>query len=283
VSNWDPLHGMVGLGIYFLERNLETREEIYLVNIVEALSDMRRAYGKYNIWITAGVDTYSKDNFNFGMAHGMPGILSFLAQVNARKIKEQQTREMIYSCLPFLLEHENDDRSVSCFPSFVDVDPADNGANKNTRLAWCYGDLCVANALIHCGKALGNRQWVDKGIGVALRSTSRSFYDSGCVDSSFCHGSVGLLHQYGRLYRLTGNETFKDTCQRWLNTTLEEFYRPKKGASGYLSRIYNEAEKRSQMVSQDGLLEGNTGIALVYLCWLYSIQPEWDILFQTNV
>ena len=29
-DNWDPLHGMVGLGFYFLERNKETGEKKYL-------------------------------------------------------------------------------------------------------------------------------------------------------------------------------------------------------------------------------------------------------------
>src|SRR5678816_3108019 len=32
-GNWDPLHGMVGLGIYFLERNKETGEKKYLETV----------------------------------------------------------------------------------------------------------------------------------------------------------------------------------------------------------------------------------------------------------
>jgi len=45
-ANWDPLHGMTGLGIYFLERNKETGEKKYLDKIVDHLAEMRTEVGK---------------------------------------------------------------------------------------------------------------------------------------------------------------------------------------------------------------------------------------------
>src|SRR5215471_19161191 len=122
-DNWDPLHGMVGLGIYFVERNKETHEKKYLEKIVDYLSQMRTEFGKYKVWITPGHEKYSADNYNFGLAHGMPGILSFLAQVHARGIKHTETGEMICSCLPFLLQHEYEGEAEFCFPSSINVEP----------------------------------------------------------------------------------------------------------------------------------------------------------------
>ena len=49
--------------------------------------------------------------------NGMPGVLSFLAQVYAGGIKQKEIEELISSCLPFLLQHEFDDDSVCCFPT----------------------------------------------------------------------------------------------------------------------------------------------------------------------
>ncbi len=218
-GNWDPLHGIVGLGIYFLERNKETGEKKYLEKIVDYLSQMRTEFGEHKVWITPGYGKYSNDNYNFGMAHGMPGILSFLAQVHARGIKKQETEEMISSCLPFLLQYEYAEDEY-CFPNSVEVNPGGNDQKPGSRLAWCYGDLCMANTLIHCGNSLQKIYWKTKGIDVALKTTRRSFESSGCMDAPFCHGTTGLVHQYNNFYRLTGNEVFKYAAENWLSITL---------------------------------------------------------------
>ena len=280
--NWDPLHGMVGLGIYFLERNKETREKKYLEKIVDHLANMRVTAGEYKVWITPGYEKYSNDNYNLGMAHGMPGVLSFLAQVHERGIKHKEIKEMISSCFPFLLQYEYADDAVRCFPMAVDVKPKEE-KEPYSRHAWCYGDLGMANALIHCGTALQNNYWKNKGIEVALKTTHRTFENSGCMDAPFCHGTVGLAHQYNRLYQLTDNEVFKGACENWLNITQEQFYKPGEGVGGYYFRTNNEVKKKFEMTPQYGLLEGSTGIALVYLSLIYNIKPDWDIIFLTNV
>src|SRR5690606_39318501 len=53
----------------------------------------------------------------------------------------------------------------------------------HARLAWCYGDLSMANALIHCGKALQNENVKNKGVEVALKTMHRTLENSGCVRS----------------------------------------------------------------------------------------------------
>jgi len=282
-GNWDPLHGMTGLGIYFLERNTETGEKKYLEKIVDYLAAMRTPVGEYKLWITPGYEKISNDNYNFGMAHGMPGVLSFLAQVYARGIKQKEIEELISSCLPFLLQHEFDNDSVCCFPTAIDVVPKENTDAPYSRHAWCYGDLCMANTLIHCGKALHRNDWNEKGIEVALKTTHRTFENSGCTDAPFCHGTTGLAHQYNRFYKLTGNEVFKYASENWLQITQEQFYKPGEGAGGYYFRTHNKEKNVFEMTSQFGLLEGSAGIALVYLSCLYNINPDWDAIFLTNV
>ena len=287
-GNWDPLHGMTGLGIYFLERNTETGEKKWLEKIVDHLAAMRTPVGEYKLWITPGFEKISNDNYNFGMAHGMPGVLSFLAQVYARGIKQKEIEELITSSLPFLLQHEFDDDAVCCFPTSIDVVPKENTEAPYSRHAWCYGDLCMANALIHCGKALHRSNpmaigWKDKGIQVALKTTRRTLENAGCMDAPFCHGTTGLAHQYNRIYKLTGNELFKNASENWLQITQEQFYKPGQGAGGYYFRAFNKEKDVFEMTSQFGLLEGSAGIALVYLSCLYDINPDWDAIFLTNV
>jgi lantibiotic modifying enzyme len=278
-GNWDPLHGMTGLGIYFLERNKETDEKKYLEKIVDHLAALRTAVGEYKVWITPGYEKIGNDNYNFGMAHGMPGVLSFLAQVYSRGIKQKEIEEMISACLPFLLQHEFDEDPVFCFPTFVDVAPKEKEKTVNSHHAWCYGDLCMANALVHCGRPLQRNDWKNKGIDVALKTTHRTFENAGCSDATFCHGTVGLAHQYNRFYQLTGNEVFKYASDTWLRITQEQFYQPGEGAGGYYFRTFNKEKDIFEMTAQYGLLEGSAGIALVYLSCLYHIKPDWDIFF----
>lgn len=281
--NWDPLHGLTGLGIYFLERNQETGDKKYLEKIVDYLAAMRTNHGEHKLWITPGYGKYSNDNYNFGMAHGMPGVLSFLAQVHARHIKQNEIEEMISSCVPFLLQNEYDEESEYSFPTTIEVSPENTDRETGSRLAWCYGDLCMANALIHCGTAVGRHDWKKKGIDVALKTTQRNFESAGCTDAPFCHGTTGLVHQYNRLYRFTGNDVFSYAAEKWIRLTLQHFYKPGEGAGGYFFRSFNEADNRFEYVPQYGLLEGSAGIALVYLSWLYNVPPDWDIIFLTNV
>jgi lantibiotic modifying enzyme len=282
-GNWDPLHGMTGLGIYFLERNKESGEIKYLEKIVDRLAAMRVPVDKYKLWITPGYEKVSNDNYNFGMAHGMPGVLSFLAQVYTRGIRQVRIEELISSCLPYLLRHEYDEGTVCSFPTALDVVPKDNPEAAYSRHAWCYGDLCMANTLIHCGKALHRADWKDKGIEIALKTMQRTFDNAGCTDAPFCHGTTGLVHQYNRLYQLTGNEVFKYASDQWLRVTQEQFYKPGEGAGGYYFRTYNQEKDIFEFTSQYGLLEGSAGIALVFLSCLYDIKPEWDVIFLTNV
>lgn len=282
-GNWDPLHGMVGLGIYFLERNKETNDVIYLEKIIDYLSAMRVTLGEYQLWITPGYQKFSNDNYNFGMAHGMPGILSFLAQVYVRGIRQESIRKMIESCLPFILDHEFTGDPVYCFPTGIDVNPSGEKKSNESRLGWCYGDLCMANMLILCGKALDNEDWLTKGINVALKTTQRTFENAGCQDAPFCHGTTGLVHQYMRLFHLTNDFVFRAAADKWLDLTLDHFYKPGEGAGGYHFRTFKEAENIYEMVANYSLLEGSAGIALVYLSYIYDLKPEWDQIFLANV
>ena len=287
-GNWDPLHGMTGLGIYFLERNKETGEKKHLEKIVDHLAAMRTPVDEYKLWITPGYEKISNDNYNFGMAHGMPGVLSFLAQVYERGIKQKEIEELISSCLPFLMQHEFENDAACCFPTAIDVVPKENTEPPYSRHAWCYGDLCMANALVHCGKALHGKDpkaldWKDKGIEVALKTTRRTLENAGCMDAPFCHGTTGLVHQYNRFYKLTGNKFFKYASENWLQVTQEQFYKPGEGAGGYYFRTFNKEKEIFEMTSEFGLLEGSAGIALVYLSCLYDIKPDWDAIFLTNV
>jgi lantibiotic biosynthesis protein len=284
-GRWDPLHGLTGLGIYFIERHQETGEKKYLEKIVDQLVALSSLEKGYRVWVTPGFRHYSKDNYNFGMAHGMPGLLSFLAQVYALGIRQAAIAAIIPSCLSFLLAHCHEKEKWYQFPGSIETAPTPEGRPNllPSRHGWCYGDLGIANALIHCGKALDRDGWTRMGVDIALQTTLIPFEYSRCADAPFCHGALGLVHQYHRLYQATHDDRFKDAAGQWLDVTREYYYRPGAYPGGYACRRYNEAEGKHEFISSYGLLEGIAGIGLVYLSCQYNIKPGWDIIFQTNI
>jgi hypothetical protein len=122
-----------------------------------------------------------------------------------------------------------------------------------------------------------------RGTAIALKTTERTFENAGCNDAPFCHGSVGLVHLYHRLYNNTKIEAFKRAAERWLDITMLEYYKPGEGAGGYFSRSFNEEKNEFELLPLYALLEGSAGIALVYLSYLTDISPEWNIIFLANV
>jgi len=273
---------MVGLGIYYLERNIETGESKYLEKITDYLFSMKPEIAEHPTWVRSGYGKYPNDHYNFGMAHGIPGILSFLSQVYNRGIRQSEIEEMIISSISFILQNEYKESSAFSYPTIIDV-KQNEIKQPYSRLAWCYGDLCISNALIHCGKTLQNKSWQKKGIEIALKTTLRTTENSGCIDSSFCHGTIGLVHQYNRLYKCTNNEYFRLAAETWLQITQQLYYKPGKGAGGYFYKEFDVNNENFEPVVDYSLLQGSAGIALVYLSYITAVPPDWDIIFLTNV
>lgn len=281
LGNWDPLHGLVALGIYFLERYKETGESQQLERIVDQLDALAVSEKGGKAWITRGFRQYSRDNYNFGMAHGMPGLLSFLAAVYTLGIRKTVIEALIPSCCTFLLGHYQEKGGHYAFPGSIELKP--QRTPLPSRNGWCYGDLGMALTLIRCGKALTREDWVERGTGIALKTTQIPFEATRCDDASFCHGAIGLAHQYDRLYRSTSDTRFKAAATTWLALSHEHYYRPDIYPGGYAYRQYDEATGSYANRTSYGLLEGISGIGLVLLSSEGTIPPDWDIIFQTNI
>lgn len=286
IGNWDPLHGLVGLGIYFLERYKETKQKQHLEKIVDHLAALSTEEKGCFVWLSSRSEQETKQAYNFGMAHGLPGLLSFLAQVYELGIKQEVIGALIPSCIDFILQFETARDRLYAFPASISRPSAETGKVKTQhswRHGWDYGDLGMANALLHCGRALHQPEWQKKGIAIALRTTAIPFEYAGCEDAPFCHGTAGLIHQYHRLYEATGNQKFKEAVDRWLKLTMEHYYQPGKFPGGYGYQTFDEDENRLVSISSYGLMEGIAGIGLVYLYYLHDAEPGWDSIFQTNI
>jgi lantibiotic biosynthesis protein len=286
-GNWDPLHGLTGLGVYFLERHKEDDQSEQLARIVDYLDQMRRPAEEHKLWVSAAytIDDYnSPECYNFGMAHGMPGVISLLAQIHLLGIQQEKIAEIINDVLGYLLKGRLPDELPSAFPSRIVTQPEDGGEkDTHARLGWCYGDFGMINAMLHAGRALNRQDWIDEAEKLTHKTALRDKASASCSDAEFCHGAVGIIHQYLRIFQRTGNEAFKQAALNWLDITLAEFYKPDTGLGGYSMSSYDSATKTSVLKDSPAFLDGSIGVALVYLWLITGTDPAWDNMYFTNV
>src|SRR6185369_7304354 len=80
---------------------------------------------------------------NLGLAHGVPGVIAILARYITAGVDVARARVLLEAGVDYL-------RYVAWLPS---------QPNSQARVAWCYGDLGVAIALMSAGTALGRDDW----------------------------------------------------------------------------------------------------------------------------
>jgi lantibiotic biosynthesis protein len=282
MKNWDPILGIGLMIIYFLERHKKTGDAAPLEKITQLIIRLSTKEAGYDVWVTPGHHYQPKDCYNFGTAHGMPGLISCLSKVYALGIGRTALAPLIDSCIRFLLSKQNGPDDNSQFPSYLFTE-GETDESHLSRLGWCYGDLGMAFALIHWGQASEQENWVAQGIAIAEKTTHRNLESAACTDACFCHGSIGLVHMYHRLYQNTQKPVFKTATLYWVNHSLEKFYKQSSELGSYPFMSYNLEANKAFPTRSNGLLEGATGVALVYATLLFEVPGAWDAIFFSNL
>jgi hypothetical protein len=221
-------------------------------------------------------EEYPDGYYNLGLAHGVPGVIALLGQVCTISDKRlrgtrQKARALLDGAVAWLLAQEPADRSQS-FAHIV----AKGVAPKSSRLAWCYGDLGIAVALLQAARGARDASWEREALRIARRCAERPTEKSGVVDCGLCHGAAGVGHLFNRLYLATGDETFKDAARFWFGRTLD-MRRPKASIAGFPAREFDpDRPDQIRWVAQPGILTGAAGVALALLAAVTNIDPAWD-------
>jgi len=264
-NNYDYLHG--GLG-YCMKLVLEPAfTKPYLEELVSII------YAKLNLGIQNGLLLPTQDSrngqmvSNFGLSHGLPSIISITTDLCKLHVKRKESKEIVKILVDFILSNVQNPSVVgSYFPLYLGVD-----TNKHkSRLAWCYGDMGVAMALLKAGMTLGDQELVKKSVSILTYSTTRTNVDVEIVrDAGLCHGSAGLAHIFLRAYNYTNNAELRKAAEYWVDVTLN-FSKETNKSANYL------AYKPNGTVKEFGFLEGISGIGLVLISAISNIEPDWD-------
>jgi len=268
----DFLHGPIGILYYFIKQYPDRDVRIHLDKLLDLFLQYSKRDEKGLRAKNMILEDIRENEYDLSLAHGLCGIMLVLNECIRNKYEQDKVKEIIHEIATYILRTEKPlEKSLqnSLFPTSLNEDLPDdhkeNLYNHRSRLAWCYGDLNIAWSFIKTGKQLGWDHLYQKGLEVGLSTLGRKAYLTHQIgDVFFCHGSSGVAHLYKRLYQETGNESFREAYDHWLNETVDD--------------ILNETPQWTNR-RKFSVLEGLVGLGFVLLPETEEKEVHWEEIF----
>ena len=278
--DYDLINGVVGWGLYALERWPHQRAARALELIVDFLDARAERIASGVRWHTSPEilvrwqrESYPHGYFNLGLAHGIPGIVVFLAQVAERGIRTDVIPPLLEGAIDWILSNRIEHAPDLAFPSFA----VEGLEPSPSRLAWCYGDLGITVSLFLAARCTGHDGWERQARALARTLAEIPVERTRVRDAGLCHGAAGVAHVFNRMFHWTGDEVLKDVSRRWFGRTLQ-LRVPGEGPGGYPAWGAHGPDNQFRQVWRPcaGLLEGSCGVALAQLAAISDCEPRWD-------
>ena len=276
-GDYDLISGLVGIGVYALERLPRPSACACLEAVVDRLEELAEARDEGVTWLTAPdlLPEWQRARnpvgyHNLGVAHGVPGVVGLLGKACAAGVPAATARPLLDGAVAWLLAQRLPPDAGACFPALV----AREEAPRSARSAWCYGDPGVAATLLLAARSVGEATWEAEAIAIARRAAARPAEESGVVDACVCHGAAGLAHLFNRFYQATDEPVFEDAARRWLGRALA-YRRAGTGVGGF-PVAGPETGGETSGSPDPGFLDGAVGIGLALLAAASPIAPDWD-------
>jgi len=278
-GDYDLISGLVGLGVYFLERGDVPSAKTGLARVIEHLTVLREQTPQGATWHTK-VELLPEwqrlqspeGYYNCGLAHGVPGVVALLG----RAATEPRDVETCREAMRWLTAQQITGDPAGRFPSAI------HGGEQTTRAArtaWCYGDPGVALAGWGAAARLGGD--VEPWRQVARDTTARAIELTGIRDPGMCHGAAGLAHIFNRFYQASRESVFRDAARTWFELALA--MRKPEGVGGFIAWSSDGIRPEPVWTPAVDLVEGAMGVALALLAAVEPTEPRWDRLFQCDL
>jgi len=257
-NNWDALHGAIGVSFYLFKRIENPEVKTALENLVLKMEEKSEKSENGTKWQNLDYTTKAVV-YNFGLAHGMPSIMIFLAKCVELNIHKDKSKAMLMDLIRYFKEQ----KSKNADHEFI-YPNTEEGHDTGPRLAWCYGDLGITVAFQYVNEIVGG---LDDELAALIKDllTRRNLKASRINDAGFCHGASSVAHIYQYLM-LKGHKQIKvEDIEYWLESSLALAVHPD-GFGGYKAYMPSQEDKNKDPWEKDiGLLTGSVGIASVYL------------------
>jgi lantibiotic modifying enzyme len=272
-DDYDLINGLVGFGVYALERLPRPAAVACLERVVERLAGTAERRPEGVTWWTNPAwlppetrQKYPTGYYNLGLAHGVPGVIALLGQVCAAGVAVPTARPLLEGAVRWLLAQQR----PGGYPHWVGPE----GTDRPARLAWCYGDPGVAAALLWAARCVEEPAWEEEARAIARRAAGRPADRAGVVDAGLCHGAFGLGHLFNRMFQAAGDPQLGQAARSWFARGLQ-MRRPGRGVGGYEAWLPGDDDEAG-WVADPGLLTGSAGVALALLAATTAVEPAWD-------
>jgi lantibiotic modifying enzyme len=275
-DSYDLIKGLVGIGVYALERLPRAGARRMLELVVERLAETARrrrpglAWWSNPDWVPVPLRRDPNMAWNLGVAHGVPGVIALLAGICRAGIAASTARRLLDGAVRWLLAQEIPGSDGAGFAFAV----GPGLKREPARSAWCYGDPGVAATLLAAACAVDEPAWKEQALRIGLSSSRRTPDAGRVVDAGLCHGAAGLGHLYHRMYLTTGDPRLARAARTWLVRALG-MRRKTGGIAGFASWA-PDGRGGGVWEPDTSLLTGIAGIALALAAALSVEDPAWD-------
>lgn len=265
VPRWERLYdlssGLSGIALYFLERMRGespgvSREALGHVVRHLAATCERDPLG---CWWSTRPELLSTEErtvapngrIDLGLASGNAGVIAVLARIAEH---DAGVKPLLAAASRWLWAHQLPPRPHARFASSL----VGGAAIEPVRTAWCESDLGIGVALWAAARVIDGSTAAPRELlrEVAMRSPTQCKI----VDSSMCHGALGLAHIHDRCFAATGDPMFARTARDWYERAL-----------GF------------PVPDSTALLDGMVGVGLGWMAAIDAAEPGWNRLFVCEV
>ncbi|MCZ4120033.1 lanthionine synthetase C family protein [Streptomyces sp. H39-S7] len=278
-SAYDVITGVAGIGRYLLSpgvRRPELLREVlaYLVELTEPVEYEGNLLPGW--WVAHSSELGEKtgeSHVNFGMSHGISGVLALLSLSWEAEERVAGQEEAIGRIVDWLLEQSVHDEFGMRWPATLSRSEYLSGhvVPARNRPSWCYGSPSIARALQLAGQAVAETSWQDRATVAVVAALSRLESHRDIEEPGLCHGWAGIMHTVGTMNRTLNLDTLATKRDEMLVRVLET------RISDAPFSFRNNSNAGSNL-DAPGFSEGAAGVALSLLAGSANHAPmtSWD-------
>lgn len=266
-KNYDLIYGIGGIGVYFLERNLYTKNSHYLELLYNVLKKIAIKKKDKLYWKSIDLSKlkefgYEEDKVDLGLAHGIGsifGLFIFIYESTNDKALQNKIVEDLNSMFNFFEFYmQNSPKAQSVLPCQIQKNEF---LGYPSRVAWCYGDLPLVFLFLKGEKITGQKQmkiWAETMLNLIV---NRSFENSGIVDNGICHGVAGVVLILKKILLII-DETKKQMVVDKISYYEAHFLISPDEINDGKDILFDKTNKVYWKLNKHGFLEGLSGVGL---------------------
>ena len=258
---YDLISGLVGFGVYFLQRLAHPAARQGLLEVLKLLKQKAEPAAIGITWHTppeflpAGQrEKCPSGYYNLGVAHGVPGVIYLLGEIMALGFDGEDTKVLLEGTVNWLLAQRRPLDARTVFSSWISPDIV----AQDSRFGWCYGDLGIAAVLYYVADRVGRKDWRATAMNLLDRCLNFPLDKTYIYDAGLCHGAVGVAHIFNRVFQSSKELRYKSASIVWFERALAM-----RKAGARMGGFLAYKPDQSPVWDPDGtFLSGGIGIAL---------------------